>query len=170
MSKLKEVESAIAQNAAEFEKDSPDAFQKMQRVLAALKKSPPGKEQSAEVKKLVGDLVTWQFDAQVTHYRAELEAAQQVPGPAAEKLAFALGQMVAFLTEAKNAGLPPSAAATASLEAWVPKLQKAFDEATAAAIPMRTLDKPIVSASGVALKAVQPPPRAAAGPSHSPKK
>jgi hypothetical protein len=169
---LKQVEAAVAANAAEFSKEAPAEYAKMKKVLEALKKAPPGKAASAEVKGLVVDLVRWQFDMQLKDFRAQYaqvkKEADASGDPAIEKVALALNEVVGFLTEAKAVDFPPSPKALAALEARNAKLKKAFAVAAEAAsrstmnIPMRTLKKPIVSPGGVPLKAVSPPPRAAA--------
>jgi hypothetical protein len=177
---LKQVEAELAANAAQFKQEAPEQYAKMTRVLEAMKKAPPGKPQSDEVKRLVVDLLRWQFDAQRREFEAlrasMAERAKSSGDPAFAKAAVAYGEVVKLLEQAKLSDFPPSAKAQAALDEASRRVKKAFEEASDAAsrstldIPLRTIRQPIVSSSGVALKAVEPPPRAAAGAASAPVK
>ena len=174
MPTLHDAQAALAENSSEFSTQAPAQYAKMKRVLELLKKAPSGTQQSAEMKGLVAELLQWQFGSLLEEYQTEHAALKKQsaahPDPAIDKEAAAVAELISFLTEARSVGVAPSAKAIASMEARLPRLQKAFSEASDAAahstvgIPMRPLRRPIVSASGVPLRAVEPPPRQAAGP------
>ncbi len=78
-----------------------------------------------------------------------------------------IGGAKKFLDEAKAVGFPPSADATAKLEQAVLRVHQAFAAADAAAgntlqgVALKPVKRPIISSTGVPLKAAAPPPRAA---------
>lgn len=165
---LKTLEAFVAANP-DMAKEEPEQFAKLNRMREALKKQPAGKPPSDELKKLVLELFRWQLDAQKADYQAQLDAVTQAmvktPTPLLQKTKAALTEVVKMLDEAKAVGVAPSDASIANVDKALSRVQKAFAEVEAAAskttegITMKAVKRPIVSASGVALKPAMPPPR-----------
>lgn len=167
---LQSIESFVAANP-EMAKEAPEQWAKLTKMRDALKKQGASTNASEDLKKLVVDLFRWQLEAQRADFAAQLaevtKAHAKTPGPALEKTKAALAEVVKFLDEAKAVGFPPSADATAKLEQAVLRVHQAFAAADAAAgntlqgVALKPVKRPIISSTGVPLKAAAPPPRAA---------
>lgn len=160
---LAAVEAQLAELGDAFAREAPEQYAKLRRVLEALR---AGEASDAEVQGLALELFRWQVGLHRQGYSRELEpiarAAKETGSPVLLKAREALVDVLDVLARMERLDFPAPPAALHEVEQAIARAGQALEAAAAAApastagIPMRPVAGPIVSSTGVPLKAVEP--------------
>lgn len=166
---LKEVETALQTSEAALAKEAPDQLARIKSIVQEVRQ---GKIGSEKIRGQVVELMKWQFDLQRKTLKTTLDQLTPLAAgnPAAKKSEVAIKKVLEMLDKAETAMGSPTAAAQKVLAQAGDQAREAIEAAQEAikhstlGIPMKPVNGPIVSSSGVALKPVIPGKAAKAAP------